>query len=312
MQTGIGTTVAASDPTAVPEGVPQDAVDELYGLPIDEFTPRRDALAKELRGGGKRDAAAWVKGLRKPSAAAWIVNQLARTRARQAKDLLAAGEALGAAHERVVAGEAGADELRAAAAAEHEAAQALAADAPGFLDRDGHPPSGPTLEKVAETIRAVALDDEARAGFEKGRLTRERSASGFGPLGAPPPASRGEPARRKQGGRGRKPPGKAKPAASARGTGSKAKPAARGGGRKGSEPKPAARAAARKALAKAKTDQRARARDVKAAERELATARREAERAQRRLERATADLEEARAREADARSRISDAEALAG
>jgi hypothetical protein len=281
--------VAASDPTDLPGGVPEDAVDDLYGLPVDEFTPRRDALAKELRSGGKRDAAAWVKGLRKPSAAAWIVNQLARTRGREAKELLAAGDALRAAHGRVVAGEAGADELRAAADAEHEAARALAADAPGFLDRDGHAPSGPTLEKVAETIRAVALDDEARAGLEKGRLTRERSASGFGPLSASAPPARKQPAGRKDG--ERKPPGKAKARAKA---------------------KPAARAAARKALEKARTEQRARARDVKAAERELATARREAERAQTRLERAAADVEEARAREAEAQSRMRGAEAELG
>ena len=301
--------MAASDPTAVPEGVPEDAVDELYGLPIDEFTPRRDSLAKQLRSGGNRDAAAWVKGLRKPSAAAWIANQLARTRPREAKELLRAGHALREAHELVVSGDAGPDDLRVAADAEHEAARALAADAPGFLDRDGHAPSRPTLEKVAETIRAVALDDEARAGFVKGRLTRERAASGFGPLGAAPPATRGAPARRKA--RGRTQLARAKPGASGGGSAGapKAKPGATGrGGAAAPKAKPGARAAARKALERARTDQRARARDVKAAERELATAQREAERAQRRLERATADLEQARAREAEAQARIESAE----
>jgi hypothetical protein len=287
--------VAASDPTDVPDGVPDDAVDELYCLPIEEFTPRRDALAKELRGDGQRDAATWVKGLRKPSAAAWVVNQLARSRTREAKELLAAGDGLRAAHERVVAGEAGADELRAAADAEHEAARALVTDAPGLLDRDGHPPSGPTLERVAETIRAVALDDEARAGFEKGRLTRERSASGFGPLSPSGPV-----ARRKDG--KRKAPAKARPAARGR---------VRGAGR---EPAPKAKpkAGARKALEKARTEQRARARDLKAAERELEAAQREAERAQARLEGAATDLEEARAREAEAQSRTREAEADLG
>src|SRR3954452_6186046 len=92
--------MATSDPTDVPAGVPEDAVDELFGLPIDEFTPRRDALAKELRGAGERDAAAWVKALRQASAPAWIVNQLTRTRAREAKELLRAGDELRSAHER--------------------------------------------------------------------------------------------------------------------------------------------------------------------------------------------------------------------
>jgi hypothetical protein len=285
--------VTASDPTNVPAGVPARAVDELYGLPIDEFTPRRDAVAKELRGSGKRDAAAWVKGLRRPSAAAWIVNQLARTRAPERTELLRAGDALRTAHERLVAGAGDPDELRAAVDAEHEAARRLLADAGGFLDRDGHSPSRVTLEKVAETIRAVALDDEARAGFEKGRLTRERSASGFGPLSAAAAATPSRPARGKPAGRARK-----------------LAPKAKATGRAGRDARAAATAAraARKALERARGEQRGRARDVKVAERELAAAQREAERAGRRLERAAADVEEARSREAEAASRVAEAE----
>ena len=44
----------ASDPTDIPDGVPEDRVDALYGLRLDEFTSARDALAKELRREGKR------------------------------------------------------------------------------------------------------------------------------------------------------------------------------------------------------------------------------------------------------------------
>jgi hypothetical protein len=285
------TPVAASDPTNIPAGVPEDAVDELFGLPVDEFTARRDALAKELRGAAERDAAAWVKALRRPSAAAWIVNQLARTRAREARELLRAGDELRGAHERVVAGSGDADDLRAAVDAEHEAARALVADAPGFLDRDGNSPSRATLEKVAETLRAVALDDEARAGFEHGRLTRERSASGFGPMAG---AVRGP--RRREGDR-RAPRARPEP------------PRAAGGGRAPGARAKAARAAARKALKEAKADRRARAGEAKAAERELGAAQREAERAQRRLERAAAELDEARSRAAEAESRVGAAEA---
>src|SRR5436309_14109379 len=93
--------------------------------------------------------------------------------------------------------------------AEHAAAQALLADASGFLDRTGHSPSASTLEKVAQTIRAVALDEEARARFELARLTRERSASGFGPLGAgaSPPAKSAGRARARKGGTRRATPG---------------------------------------------------------------------------------------------------------
>jgi hypothetical protein len=337
------TLVAASDPTSIPAGVPEDAVDELYGLALDEFTPRRDELAKELRRAGKRDAAAWVKGLRKPSASAWVVNQLSRTRARERQDLLRAGQELRDAHERVVAGDGDAGELRAAAEAEHAAASALASDAPGFLDREGHAPSRATLDRVGETIRAVALDDEARAGFETGRVTRERSASGFGPVGVAAPAgprprsggrrAAGATEQSAGGGRGKRRKGVgAKPAGEGRGKRGKhakaeAEAEAEGGGRatrkrgagattdadrEARAEARAARDAARKALKEAKAAQRAHAREVKAAERELADARREAERAQRRLERAASGVEDARSREADAESQVARAEAELG
>jgi hypothetical protein len=53
---------AASDPTDIPPEVPDERVDALYGLPLDEFTAARDALAKGLS--VERDV------LRKGSAAA--------------------------------------------------------------------------------------------------------------------------------------------------------------------------------------------------------------------------------------------------
>ena len=52
-----------------------DVADELYGLPLAEFTPARDARAKALKG---TEHASRVKALRKPSLAAWVVNLLVR------------------------------------------------------------------------------------------------------------------------------------------------------------------------------------------------------------------------------------------
>ena len=48
-----------------------DPIDELYGLPLEDFVAQRDALAKRLRADGDRDAAAAVKKLPKPTRAAW-------------------------------------------------------------------------------------------------------------------------------------------------------------------------------------------------------------------------------------------------
>lgn len=172
--------MAPSDPIALPQGVAEEAVDELYALPLDEFTPRRDELAKELRATAKRDGAAWVKALPKPSAAAWLVNQLARTQKSDARRMLEKGDALRVAQERALARQASREELARATQEHAEAMRTLLSKAPGFLDRRGAPPSQITLERAAETLRAILLDDAVRAAFAAGRLTREHRTAGLG------------------------------------------------------------------------------------------------------------------------------------
>ncbi len=147
----------------------EQAADELYGLPLDEFTRARDERAKELRKEGDPDAANAVKALRKPTVAAWALNQLARTRAKDVERLMAAGEKLQSAQEELLAGGDRAAFQR-AAAEERELVAELAGEAePGLA------------EKIAATLRAAALDSEVADGLRVGRLVREREAiGGFG------------------------------------------------------------------------------------------------------------------------------------
>jgi hypothetical protein len=282
--------VADSDPTVIPERLPAERVDELYGLPLDEFTPARDELAKELRSGGDRESAAWVKGLRKPSAAAWLVNQLARTQRKDAQRLIDAGEQLQDAQQRVLAGKSSAGELARASVEQSEAIRGLMAKAPGVLDRNGHSPSSATLEKAEQTLRAVPLDERAREEFAAGRLTREHSATGFGLLdlgeaaAATPPAPAKPKPRRKQ---------KAAPDDAAQ---EKQRRVER-------------RARARQALKDARALQAARRRAVSHAKSEVSQARREAERAERKLRQAEEALEQAEAAEAKAAEDVAEADA---
>jgi len=245
-----------SDPTDIPDGVPEDSVDELYGLPLDEFTPRRDELSKELRSAGNRDAAAWVKALRKPSATAWLVNQLARTQRSDARRVLESGDALRSAQERALAREGDRDELAGAAQEHADAMRSLLSKAPGLLDSRGGSPSATTLERAAETLRAIPLDDEARAGFAAGRLTREHRAAGLG-FAASGPAH--------------------KPAA---------KP-------KEAQRRAEERARAQAAVKEAKARHRAREREVRAAEREVEKAQAALARARNEEEKAAAQLRDA-------------------
>jgi hypothetical protein len=155
-------------------------VDELYGLPLDRFVPERAALVRQLRSAGRRDEAAVVAALRKPSVSAWAVNQLVRTQRPALDALLAAGDGLRAAQSDVLAGHGDARALRAAGEQVRDALEALTDKATGLLSSAGHELSPATLERVSETLRAAALDDDARGLADRGRLERELRHVGFG------------------------------------------------------------------------------------------------------------------------------------
>src|SRR5689334_12267506 len=168
-------------------------IDDLYGTPFDRFVPERTELAKALRKEGRRDEAAEVAALRKPSVAAWAVNQLIRTQARSVKDLFGAGDALRKAHEQAASGRGDAQALRQATQDERAAVDTLMEAARGLLTSDGHELSPTVMDRVAETLRAAALDPDARSQVSEGRLERELRHVGLGFLGdmaaAPAPAS---------------------------------------------------------------------------------------------------------------------------
>jgi len=180
------------------------ALDRLYGLPAEEFTAARDALAKELRGAKRRDEAEAVKQRRRPTAPAAAINQLARREPKLVEELIQAAGDLVGVQERLMSGDAGRDELRAAADAERRAVGALVSAAGKLEDR----PSAAALEKVRETLHAAATDDAVREAIATGRLEREAEPAGaWGgafPLGggieAPPapkrPAAKGSTSKR--------------------------------------------------------------------------------------------------------------------
>ena len=164
---------------------------ELYGLPLERFTDERNALAKALRKEGRRDEAAEVSGLRKPSVAAWAVNQLVRTQRRDVAALFEAGDGLREAQSRLLAGHGEADVLRDAVEAERAAVDQLTHKARGLLSSEGHELTSATLERVSETLNAAALDEDLRAQMRDGCLVRELHHVGLGGLGAATPSRSG-------------------------------------------------------------------------------------------------------------------------
>ncbi len=157
---------------------------DLYGLPLDRFVPERTALARTLRDRGQREEAAKVGKLPKPSIAAWAVNQLVRTQRRAVSDLFDAGDVLQRAQEDLLSGRSDGDALRKAAERERAAVEALMERARGLLSSEGHELSQATLDRVADTLHAAAVDEEARPQVREGCLDKELRHAGLGGAGA--------------------------------------------------------------------------------------------------------------------------------
>jgi hypothetical protein len=154
--------------------------DDLFGLPLDQFIAERTALARSLRSEGRREEAKEVAATRKPSVAAWAVNQLVRTQGRAMDELLEAGDALRAAQDQVLAGKGDRQGLRSAAERERGAVEDLVKAAGGLLTSEGHELGSAIIERVSDTLHAAALNEEARRQVKAGTLQRELRHVGFG------------------------------------------------------------------------------------------------------------------------------------
>jgi hypothetical protein len=152
-----------------------DELDALWGLPLEEFTAERDALAKRMRADGRRDEAAEVAALRKPSVAAWVVNRLARARRDDVHELVAAAEAIRGGRRD------GDERFR-------ETADRLTRSAREILSDAGRPASDVVLREVTTTLRAGAA--EAPEELVAGRLSHALEPSGFGAMAGAAPRER--------------------------------------------------------------------------------------------------------------------------
>ena len=165
----------------------ESELDDLYALALEQFTKARNDLAARLRKAHQAEAAAVVRGLKKPTAAAWAANRLAREEPKQVAALLEGGSRLRELQQQALAGKARADEVSDAATMEREAVRTLLTSTRRIL---GDRATQPLLDKLSQTLRAAAVDDGARALLQRGRLTEDLAAVGFGPLEAVKPSRR--------------------------------------------------------------------------------------------------------------------------
>ena len=139
---------------------------DLYGLDLDAFTAERNRRAKELRA-ADRELADAVAALPKPSASAWLVDQLVRSE----PDAVAAALGLGGGL-RAAQASFDREALRELGRERREALSELADAAKRVSADRGRPLSSSIAEEVEQTRLAGIADEAAGAAVRSGRLVR--------------------------------------------------------------------------------------------------------------------------------------------
>jgi hypothetical protein len=149
----------------------EDAVAELYQVPLAQFVAERKRLADSLKAAGDLRGAKQLLARHRPTISAWVVNQLYW----HARDLF---DELFATAQQLRSGE------LAASSAHRDALAKLRKRAATMLEDSGHSPTEATLRRVATTLSALA----AAGGFAPdppGALAADRDPPGFEAAGIP-------------------------------------------------------------------------------------------------------------------------------
>jgi hypothetical protein len=157
----------------------ESQIDDLYRLPLTEFTSERNALAKTLSG----DEAGRVKALAKPTLLPWTVNQLYWDARSTYDRLMKSGAALRAS--QIAALEGRGDALPRAAEAHRRALAEAVRDATRIAARHKAKPGADDLARMLE-----ALSLSPQRPDPPGRLTELVQPAGFEALTGITPAAR--------------------------------------------------------------------------------------------------------------------------
>lgn len=174
----------------------REAIDELYSVDPDDFTERRTALAAQARAAGEKAAGKEIAALRKPTRAAYTLNQLVRADPDSAPRLAELGAELRAAQESLDG-----TRMRELSTLRRGMVEELADQA--FQVTGQRSPAAGLREEVISTLNAAVADEGVVEQLGSGTLVRAARWDGFGfasppelsvvrPTGRP---SRGEPDR---------------------------------------------------------------------------------------------------------------------
>jgi hypothetical protein len=147
------------------------ALDALFTGPPDRFLESRDALAKQLKAAGDKEASTRVKSLHKPTQAAQALNRLTREAKSELEALFEAGKEL-----------ASGKDFKAALERQRAALDAVFKKA-----------SGPDVPAIMNVVRGAQVDNALADQLRQGHFSKlpEVQAGFFGlaPEGAPPAPS---------------------------------------------------------------------------------------------------------------------------
>lgn len=146
----------------------EGAVDSLYAASPADFVRTRAGLVTDAKTAGDKHLAATLKALRKPTAAAYLINRWVREDPGAVAELRDLGERLRAAQARLDGAE-----MKALAAERHSLITRLTSKCTGGG-------SAATREHVAATFTAALADPQAQAAVDSGALVTAISYSGFG------------------------------------------------------------------------------------------------------------------------------------
>ena len=142
-------------------------IDELYQLPLEHFTEKRNALAKNLSGSAKTE----VRQLLKPSVPVWAVNQLYWRDRPTYNALVDASGKFRAAHRALLSGQKA--DIRKPEQVHRAAIERALAKTIGLLEKGGLHASSAAAETIRRSLAALPTDEQP------GRLTRPPEAAGF-------------------------------------------------------------------------------------------------------------------------------------
>jgi hypothetical protein len=164
-----------------------DDIGLLFSVRPADFVGERNAIVKKLKAAGRRDDAATVEKLPRPTLSVWAVNQIGRREPALLRRLADATAGL-------QGGNRGGSSSYAEALVEHrDAVKALRRKAEEILGASGFRTPSDLLAQVVHDLRAGISSPESRPLIERGRLVRDvADDSAVNPFAGAPEAAPGQ------------------------------------------------------------------------------------------------------------------------